>query len=68
MNKTSIYIFLLLSVFFTSCVPTKDLIYLQNKDKDNNEAVIPSNQKPYRLQTNDILTITIKAINPKMVK
>ncbi|WP_333600876.1 polysaccharide biosynthesis/export family protein, partial [Flavobacterium sp.] len=68
MNKTSIYIFLLLSVFFTSCVPTKDLIYLQNKDKDNNEAVIPSNQKPYRLQTNDILTITIKAIDPKMVE
>jgi hypothetical protein len=31
MNKSIFYILLGISLFFTSCIPTKDLIYLQNK-------------------------------------
>lgn len=51
-----------------SCVPTQDLVYLQNKSpNDISIAVKPIAQKPYRLQTNDILNITIKAIDPKLV-
>jgi polysaccharide export outer membrane protein len=50
-----------------SCVPTKDLIYLQNKKDASNVSVTPSNNKPYRLQTNDILNVIIKAIDPKLV-
>jgi polysaccharide export outer membrane protein len=68
MKKPNIYLFLLLSFLFVSCVPTKDLIYLQNKSKDSNDAVTAVNFKPYRLQTNDILNITIKAINPELVE
>jgi polysaccharide export outer membrane protein len=68
MRKSRIYLFFLLSVFFTSCVPTKDLIYLQDKGNNSNEVVIAAKQKPYRLQTNDILSITIKAIDPKLVE
>ncbi|MEM0541091.1 polysaccharide biosynthesis/export family protein [Flavobacterium sp. j3] len=68
MRKSRIYIFFLLSVIFTSCVPTKDLIYLQDKGNSNNEVVTAAKQKPYRLQTNDILSITIKAIDPKLVE
>ncbi|MDA8874582.1 polysaccharide biosynthesis/export family protein [Winogradskyella sp.] len=48
----------------TSCVPQKDLIYLQ--DKGNSNQVIPSlveQQKPYRVQINDILNIRIKVLN-----
>ena len=44
----------------TSCVPQKDLIYLQ--DKGNSNDTIPSlveQQKPYRVQINDILNIRI---------
>ncbi len=68
MNKPNIFLFFLFSILLTSCVPTKDLIYLQNKSGETNAAVIPSNQKPYRLQTNDLLSISIKAIDPKFVE
>ena len=68
MNNTKIYLLILLSVLVTSCIPSRDLIYLQDKKDSKKEVVTPSNQKPYRLQTNDILIITIKAIDPKLVE
>ena len=68
MNKYKLFIFFFISIFFTSCIPTKDLIYLQDKKDSTNEVVTPINQKPYRLQTNDILSINIKAIDPKLVE
>jgi polysaccharide export outer membrane protein len=49
-------------------VPTKDLIYLQNKSNAINSSISSSNIKPYRLQTNDVLAVTIKAIDPKLVE
>lgn len=68
MNKTILFLLVLSGIFFTSCVPTKDLIYLQKKDKnDTINAINPIVAKPYRVQTNDILAITIKAIDPKLV-
>lgn len=48
----------------TSCVPLKDLVYLQ--DKGNSNDTIPrlvEQQKPYRVQINDILNITIKVLD-----
>jgi len=68
MNPPKIYLLLLISVLFTSCIPTKDLIYLQKKDDSASQPVEQVNQKPYRLQTNDIMIITIKAIDPKLVE
>ena len=68
MNNPRLYLLLLLCVLITSCVPTKDLIYLQNKSNASNGSISSSNIKPYRLQTNDALTITIKAIDPKLVE
>ena len=68
MKNSKIHFIFLLSILFASCVPTKDLIYLQDKGNPKNEVVTSSNQKPYRLQTNDILSITIKAIDPKLVE
>ena len=67
MNKPKIYLLLLLSILVTSCIPKKDLIYLQDKKNEANQVVTPSNQNPYRLQTNDILSISIKAIDSKLV-
>ncbi len=63
------FLCLLLAVFsLTACVPTKDLIYLQNKSDNQSQTTIkPIVLKPYRLQTNDILSINIKAIDPKLV-
>ena len=53
---------------FTSCVPTKDLIYLQKKDNSQSSNVNVVNARPYRLQVNDIIVINIKALDPKLVE
>jgi polysaccharide export outer membrane protein len=56
-EQAYIYLLLSISVLFTSCIPTQDLIYLQ---KDNSETEIGISAivaKPYRLQTNDVLSI-----------
>ncbi|HEX9980746.1 MAG TPA: polysaccharide biosynthesis/export family protein [Flavobacterium sp.] len=68
-NKSILYIFFA-SLFFISCVPTRDLVYLQDKDGDDTtvQAINPVASKPYRLQTNDIISVNIKAIDPKLVE
>ncbi len=68
MNKAFLLFLLFTGVFFTSCVPTKDLIYLQkNENTENSSLVNPVVSKPYRVQTNDILSIKIKALDAKLV-
>src|SRR5207244_2800711 len=54
-------------VLFTSCIPTRDLTYLQGDENAVEQAVNPVSSKPYRLQTNDILSITIKALDNRFV-
>jgi polysaccharide export outer membrane protein len=67
MNKSILHL-LLVGFIVTSCVPTKDLIYLQDKDDTQvNEVVSQVVSKPYRLQTNDVISITIKALDQKLV-
>jgi polysaccharide export outer membrane protein len=68
MNTFLRFILMGMSLFFVSCIPTKDLVYLQNKS--GTEAAAPIAEvmsKPYRLQVNDVLSITIKADDPKLV-
>ncbi|HKO76799.1 MAG TPA: polysaccharide biosynthesis/export family protein [Flavobacterium sp.] len=68
MNKRLVFIFLFISMLFASCIPVKDLVYLQKKDNSSNEGpVVMVESKPYRLQTHDVLSITIKASDPKLV-
>ncbi len=53
---------------FTSCISTRDLVYLQKKDSTEMEtSIVAVESKPYRLQTNDVLSVNIKAIDPKLV-
>ncbi len=68
MNIRIIFYLLFSATLFTSCIPTKDMIYLQ--DKNGSGTISPINpvvSKPYRLQTNDVINISIKAIDPKLV-
>ncbi len=66
MNKKILFLLVITGIVFTSCVPIKSLVYLQNKDKsDVASAINPINSKPYRLQVNDIISISIKANDPK---
>ncbi len=58
--KKIILSFVLLA-FLTSCVSTKDLIYLQEKDKSNTEVVQTDAFKPYRLQIGDQVRIDVKS-------
>lgn len=68
MTRKSIYILLLISSLFTSCIPIKDLVYLQDKDSTGEQNTIAAvESKPYRLQINDVLSVNIKAIDPKLV-
>jgi len=68
MNNKILLLLVCAGLVFTSCVPTKDLIYLQTKDKSETIAPISANaSKPYRLQVNDIVKITIKALDSKLV-
>ena len=60
MNKSVLFLLLGISLFFTSCIPVKDLVYLQ--DRNGMSADVPISEvilKPYRLQVNDVLSITI---------
>jgi len=67
MTKKGFYI-LLIGVLFASCIPVKDLVYLQDKGtSDDQTKVLSVESKPYRLQVNDVLSIDIKAIDPKLV-
>lgn len=68
MKRLSVYFLLLTGLLFTSCIPTKDLIYLQGDENQTTQAVNPVASKPYRLQTNDIISVSIKAIDPKIVQ
>ncbi|SDW68758.1 polysaccharide biosynthesis/export family protein [Flavobacterium degerlachei] len=68
MKKYIFFLFISISFVFTSCIPTQDLIYLQKKDgADVENSISAVMAKPYRLQTNDVLSISIKAIDPKLV-
>jgi polysaccharide biosynthesis/export protein len=68
MNKIYIVFLIFIGLIFNSCVPTKDLVYLQKKGTSSSAVVSQVGIKPYRIQTNDILNITIKAIDPKLVE
>ena len=68
MTKNSFYILLLIGALFTSCIPVKDLWYLQDKNNSGEQNTVAAvESKPYRLQVNDVLSINIKAIDPKLV-
>lgn len=64
MNK---YFFLtLITFFFLSCVPSKDLIYLQGEPIQKKE-IKRINNIPYKLQVDDMLNIDIKSNEDDLV-
>ncbi|GAA4815266.1 polysaccharide biosynthesis/export family protein [Litoribaculum gwangyangense] len=53
---------------FSSCITNKDLVYLQDKgDKSSEKLILNQLPKPYRVQVNDILSITVKALDEELV-
>ncbi|KQB44176.1 Polysaccharide export outer membrane protein [Flavobacterium daejeonense] len=69
MGKYLLGLWLSVSLLLSSCISTRDLVYLQNKNETTAETTISEVvSKPYRLQTNDVLSISIKANDPKLVE
>lgn len=69
MGKYLLGLWLTVSLLLSSCISTRDLVYLQNKNETTAETTISEVvSKPYRLQTNDVLSISIKANDPKLVE
>lgn len=64
MNKNLLYIFLIASLY--SCVSAKKSTYFQGEISKESKLHKLENS-PYKLQVNDILSITIKAEDPKLV-
>ena len=61
-------LFVVVSTLF-SCIPNRDLIYLQDYGNKPEGIVINEfDAKPYRVQVNDILSINIKALDQKLVE
>lgn len=67
MNKITLVALLLILLTYSACVPIKDLTYLQDNGTVNDSILVnQAVKKPYRIQTNDILMINIKTINPEL--
>lgn len=68
MNKPNLLFVLFISALLSSCISTQDLIYLQDKNSNSPVTTVSAvESKPYRLQQNDVLSITIKSNDPKLV-
>ena len=64
MNRLLLLTGLLLCLLSTSCIPHKDIVYLQEKDRPSDSTqLMVEQQKPYRVQVNDILNIRIKVLD-----
>lgn len=68
MNKILVFTGLMVCMLSTSCIPHKDIVYLQeNETSADSLQVIVEQQKPYRVQINDILNIRVKALDQETV-
>ncbi|ARV05966.1 hypothetical protein BTO04_04290 [Polaribacter sp. SA4-10] len=61
------YLLFLVSFFLGSCVPSKDLIYLQGNPVQKTE-IQRINNIPYKLQVDDMINIAIKSNDDDLVK
>ena len=62
---------LLFAIFFFSCIPHKDVVYLQNQEAALDSTlvqVLKEKQPPYRIQINDILNIRVKSLDQENVQ
>lgn len=63
-TRFSIFLYILVSVLFSSCIPQKRLIYLQDKQRLGDE--LPAGEKIYTLKPGDILYVRVMTTNPEI--
>lgn len=62
-----VILLLLILVIGSSCIPNKELVYFQG-DPASKESIKQIQNKPYRLQVNDMLYIDIKSADSELVQ
>ncbi len=68
MNRILLVFGLIITSLLTSCIPHKDIVYLQNKNMATDSLqIMVEKQKPYRIQINDILNVRIKVLDQENV-
>lgn len=67
MSKIQGFLCVLVLLITASCISNKDVVYLQGVKNDKQNSVEQVTQKPYRVQTNDVVSIKIKALDQKLV-
>ncbi|WP_372756966.1 polysaccharide biosynthesis/export family protein [Mariniflexile sp.] len=67
MKLKFLLICLFISVLCSSCITNKDVVYLQDKGTVNLDSLsIKELYKPYRVQVNDVLNISVKALDNEL--
>ncbi len=66
MKKLIFAIGLIFVLFASSCITNKEIVYLQDKGTVIDSLAVTALSNPYRVQTNDILSITVKALDPEL--
>ena len=66
MKKLIFAIGLIFVLFASSCITNKEVVYLQDKGTVIDSLAVTAMSQPYRVQTNDILRITVKALDPEL--
>lgn len=69
MKRLFLVFSLIIGVVATSCIPHKDTLYIQKKEGaiDSLQTIVEQ-QKPYRVQINDILNVRVKALDQDNVQ
>jgi len=67
MKRLILFICTVISVFFSSCITNKDVVYFQDKGTVLSDSLLlKETSKPYRVQVNDILSIKVKALDNEL--
>ncbi|HEA30149.1 MAG TPA: sugar transporter [Leeuwenhoekiella sp.] len=68
MRSPTYIIIVVLLTTLVSCIPTKDLTYLQENNNVQDSLIsVNLQQRPYHVQINDVLSIRIKALDQNLV-
>ncbi|MAZ72147.1 MAG: sugar transporter [Flavobacteriaceae bacterium] len=68
MNCKYLFLLVVIALGFTSCISTKQLVYLQEEENAVDSLyTLQKKQEPYRVQVNDLLSIRGKALDPEFV-
>ena len=69
MKQNFLIFIILINVVLVSCIPNKDLVYIQNKEEAvDSLMVVQEHHTPYRIQIHDILNIRVKALDQESVQ